>query len=183
LLDVFKVRSATEHQYDLPFWYQGHLTNINFKYITNGSQLSTLGNKDGYQHVWLNAEGKVLKPNGAITFLNNRKFYTTTFLADTTTKVEFVTLGANDPNFNLRSEKAYIVTQPKASNHTFVNITEPHGKNNPIAEFTVGFMPVAKNIKLLSDEDNGTIFSFEYNKKVYTIQLQYNSKEKFITIK
>ena len=30
LLDVFKVRSANEHQYDLPFWYQGHLTNINF---------------------------------------------------------------------------------------------------------------------------------------------------------
>jgi hypothetical protein len=142
-----------------------------------------LGTKDGYQHIWLNAEGKVGNANGAITFLNNRKFYTTTFLADTATNVEFVTLGANDPEFNLRSEKAYIITQPRASNHTFVNITEPHGKNNPIAEFTVGFMPVTKNIKLLSDDDNGTTFSFEYNKKTYRVQLQYHNKQQFITIK
>lgn len=183
LLDVFKIRSATEHMYDLPFWYQGHLTNINFKYKSNTNQLDVLGGKDGYQHIWLNAEGRVNKTNGAITFLNNRRFYTTTFLADTSTHVQFVTLGANDPEFNLRSEKAYIITQPKASNHTFVNITEPHGKNNPIAEFTTGFMPVTKNIKLVSDDDNGTTVSFEYNKKTYTVQLQYNNKQQFITIK
>ncbi len=182
MLDVFKVRSATTHQYDLPFWYQGHLTNINFKYNSNRTQLNALGTSDGYQHMWLNAEGKVRNANGAITFLNNKKFYTTTFLADTATQVEFVTLGANDPEFNLRSEKAYIITQPKAGNHTFVNITEPHGKNNPIAEFTVGFMPVTKNIKLVSDDDNGTAFSFEYNQKIYTVQLQYNNKQQFITI-
>jgi oligo-alginate lyase len=182
LLDVFKLRSATTHQYDLPFWYNGHLTNINFKYKNNNAQLNTLGSSNGYQHIWLNAEGNVSKANGAITFLSNRKFYTTTFLADSSTKVQFVTLGANDPEFNLRSEKAYIVQQPKAANHTFVNITEPHGKNNPIAEFTVGFMPVTKNIKLLSDDDNGTTFSFDYNAKTYTVHLQYKSKEKFIEI-
>lgn len=182
LLDVLKARSTTEHQYELPFWYNGHLTNINFKYNTNKNQLNVMGNNNGYQHLWLSAEGKVGNANGAITFLNNRKFYTTTFLADTTTKVQFVTLGANDPEFNLRNEKAYVVTQPKAANHTFVNITEPHGKNNPIAEFTVGFMPVVKNIQLLSDDDNGTLFSFEYNKKMYKVQLQYNNKNQFITI-
>lgn len=183
LIDVFKVRSNTEHQYDLPFWYQGHLTNINFKYKSNTNQLNTLGTKDGYQHIWLNAETKVGKANGAITFLNNRKFYTTTFLADDNTKVEFVTLGANDPEFNLRSEKAFIITQPNATNHTFVNITEPHGKNNPVAEFTVGFMPVTKNVKLISDDDNSSTISFDYNNKTYTIQLQYNNKQQFITIK
>ncbi|MBP9739841.1 MAG: heparinase, partial [Chitinophagaceae bacterium] len=86
------------------------------------------------------------------------------------------------PEFNLRSEKAYILTQPKATNHTFVNITEPHGKNNPIAEFTVGFMPVTKNIQLISDNENTTVFSFEYNNKTYTIKLQYKNKEQFLTI-
>ncbi len=182
LLDVFKLRSANEHLYELPFWYNGHLTNINFKYKNNNTQLNVLGKTDGYQHIWLNAEGNVNKPNGAITFLNNRKFYTTSFLADTATKVQFVTLGAKDPEFNLRSEKAYILTQPKATNHTFVNITEPHGKNNPIAEFTVGFMPVTKNIQLISDNENTTVFSFEYNNKTYTIKLQYKNKEQFLTI-
>jgi hypothetical protein len=182
LLDVFKLQSNNEHLYELPFWYNGHLTNVNFKYKNNNTQLNVLGKTDGYQHIWLNAEGNVNKPNGAITFLNNRKFYTTSFLADTATKVQFVTLGANDPEFNLRSEKGYIITQPKATNHTFVNITEPHGKNNPIAEFTVGFMPVTKNIQLISDDENTTVFSFEYNKKTYTVKLQYKNKEQFLTI-
>jgi hypothetical protein len=68
LLDVFKLRSANEHLYELPFWYNGHLTNINFKYKNNNTQLNVLGKTDGYQHIWLNAEGNVNKPNGAITF-------------------------------------------------------------------------------------------------------------------
>jgi hypothetical protein len=182
-LDVFKAMSTTTHRYDLPFWYNGHLTNVSFKYATHGAQVGTLGTANGYQHIWLNAEGKVGSNNGALTFLNNKKFYTTTFLCDTATRVEFVTSGANDPDFNLRNEKAYILTQPNAANHTFINITEPHGKNNPIAEFTVGFMPVVKQIKLISDSADATRFSFEYNKRTYTVLLQYKNKEQFITIK
>jgi hypothetical protein len=183
LLDVFKVNSAEKHQYDLPFWYTGHMTNINFQYKSNQTKLSPLGEKDGYQHIWLNADGKPGTANGAITFLNNSKFYTTTFLTDAATNVSFITTGANDPNFNLRREKAYLLTQPSATDHTFINITEPHGKNNPIAEFTAGFMPVAKNIVLVKDTNDTTVFTFEYNKKTYTVQLQYNSKNEFITIK
>jgi hypothetical protein len=183
LLDVFKILSTEKHQYDLPFWYTGHMTNINFQYKSNQTKLSPLGEKDGYQHIWLNAEGKPGTANGAITFLNNSKFYTTTFLTDEFTNVSFITCGANDPAFNLRSEKAYLLTQPSATNHTFINITEPHGKNNPIAEFTTGFMPVAKNIVLVKDADDTTVFTFEYNKKTYTVKLQYNNKNEFITIK
>lgn len=182
-IDVFKLRSTTTHQYDLPFWYQGHLTNTTFSYQNNNTQLSTLGSNNGYEFIWLNAEGKVNNTNGAITFLNNRKYYTTTFLADTTSKVAFVTLGANDPDFNLRSEKAFVLTQPKASNHAFINITEPHGINNPLVEFTKGFIPLTKNIQLINDNETGSTFSFDYNNKKYTIALQYNNKQQFITIK
>ena len=183
LIDIFKVNSSSEHQYDLPFWYQGHLTDISFKYTSATNSVKTLGDKCGYQHVWLNAEGKINNNNGAITFLNNRKFYTTTFLADTSTKVEFVTLGANDPEFNLRNEKAFIITEPKAKNQTFINITEPHGKNDPIAEFTIDFIPSIKNISLISDKDELTTFSFEYKNKQYLVQLNYSNKQEFITIK
>ncbi|MEO8174349.1 MAG: heparinase II/III family protein [Sediminibacterium sp.] len=182
LLDVFKVTSAQKHQYDLPFWYTGHLTNINFQYKSNQSQLTPAGDKDGYQHIWLNAEGKTGTENGAITFLNNSKFYTTSFLTDASTKVSFISTGANDPNFNLRNEKAYMITQPSSGDHTFVNITEPHGKNNPIAEFTTGFMPSTKNIRLIEDTVDKTVFTFEYNKTTYTVQLRYNNKNQFVTI-
>jgi hypothetical protein len=183
LLDVFRVSSAQQHQYDLPFWYNGHITNINFPYNANKNRLATLGERDGYQHIWLNAAGKPGNGNGAITFLNNGKFYTTSFVSDALTNVSFLTAGANDPDFNIRGEKAYMISQPAASDHTFVTITEPHGRTNPVAESTLGFKPVVKNIQLLKDTPDTTVFSFEYNKRMYTVELQYKNQDTFITIK
>ncbi|MCS3801233.1 heparinase II/III family protein [Niastella sp. OAS944] len=183
LIDVFRANSSTPHQYDLPFWYQGHLTDTNFPVTTNNNQLLPAGDNFGYQHMWVNGETKLSSANGAITFINNKRFYTTTFLADTATHVSFVTCGANDPEFNLRSEKAYIISERGKAAHTFINITEPHGKTNPVAEYTVGFKPQTKEIKLLSDGAEVTAFEFTYNKKKYTIALQYNNKQSFITIK
>ncbi len=81
--------------------------------------------------MWVNGETKLNAANGVVTFINNKRFYTTTFLADTTTSISFVTCGANDPDFNLRSEKAYIISARAAAGHTFINITEPHRKNQP----------------------------------------------------
>jgi oligo-alginate lyase len=183
LIDVFKVKSDQPHQYDLPFWYQGHITNTPFSIKNNNTQLTALGTKDGYQHIWLTATGNTNKTNGQVTVLNNRKFYTTTFLADSSTQVQFVLLGANDPQMNLRNEKGFILSQPSTASHTFVNIVEPHGANNPIAEFTVGFMPVVKQLKLVKDTDDTSVVEFIYNNKVYTVTLSYNNKQSFITIK
>jgi hypothetical protein len=118
-----------------------------------------------------------------ITIINNKRFYTTTFLADTGTSLCFVTCGANDPEFNLRNEKGYIISEKAAAGHTFINITEPHGKTNPIAEYTTGFKPLTKDIRLLNDNGETTGFEFTYNKKTYTVTLQYNNKQSFITIK
>jgi hypothetical protein len=183
LIDILKVLGNDPHQYDLPFWYQGHITNTPFPIKNNSTQLSPLGKDNGYQHIWLTATGKPNAGIGQITFLNNRKFYTTTFLTDSSTQVQFVMLGANDPQMNLRNQKGFIISEPNTTNHTFINITEPHGENNPIAEFTVGSAPVVKDLKLIKDEKDITQFEFQYNKKAYTITIDYNSKQQFITIK
>jgi oligo-alginate lyase len=183
LIDIFKLKSDQPHQYDLPFWYQGHITNTPFAIKNNNTQLSTLGVKNGYQHIWLTAAGNTNKSNGQITVLNNRKFYTTTFLSDSSTQVQFVLLGANDPQMNLRNEKGFILSQPSSTSHTFVNIIEPHGANNPVAESTIGFMPVVKQLKLLKDTDDTSIVEFTYNTKVYSVIINYKNKEQFITIK
>jgi oligo-alginate lyase len=84
---------------------------------------------------------------------------------------------------NLRNEKGFILSKPAAKDHTFVNIVEPHGANNPIAEFTVGFMPVVKNLALVSDDASATTISFDYNGKKYTVTLNYYNKQSFISIK
>lgn len=183
LVDVMKATSDRRHQYDLPFWYQGHLTNIPFKVTANTNDLKPLGKSNGYQHVWLNGTGGFSnKGSSFLTFLNNRRFYTTSFSTDSNTQVKLVTLGANDPEFSLRNEKAFILSHGNTVNHTFVAVTEAHGGTNPIAETTTGYTTNVNNITIVSDDANTTIFKVEVLKKTYTVRINYNDKSNFIHI-
>jgi oligo-alginate lyase len=167
----------------LPYWYQGQITNTPFKIQANTKKLEPLGRDFGYQHIWLNAIGNSETGNASVTVLNNQRFYTTTFLTDSSTRVKFVTLGANDPNFNLRNEKAFIVSQPKAKNCLFISLVESHGNTNPIAETTVGYKGKVQSLKLLIDNDEISSFQFVLENKTYTVIINYNNKQTFITIK
>ena len=182
IIDVFKLRSEKEHRYDLPFWYNGQITNTPFTVKVNTTELEPLGKNYGYQHLWHTATGTSDKGNAAVTFLNGNRFYTAAFVTNDDTKVQFVTLGANDPNFNLRTEKAFIVSQPEAKNHTFVLLVESHGSANPIAETTSAFTGSISNIKMLNDTDESTSFQFNIKEKVYTVTISYNNQQSFITI-
>jgi len=183
LIDVFKIRSDKEHQYDLPYWYQGQITYTPFTIQSNTKKLEPLGKDFGYQHIWLNAVGNSLTGNASVTFLQNRRFYTTTFLGDSSSRIEFVTVGANDPNFNLRNEKGFIISKPKAKDQLFISLVESHGNTNPIAETTVGYKSRVKSLKLIADTDEMTSFRFSIGEKVYTIIINYNNKQTFISIK
>jgi hypothetical protein len=183
LIDVFKIRSGSEHQYDLPYWYQGHITNTPFHMQSNVKRLEPLGKEYGYQHIWLNAVGNSAAGNASVTFLQNNRFYTATFLTDPSTQIEFVTVGANDPNFNLRNEKGFILSQPKAKNHLFVSLIESHGSTNPIAETTVGFKGKVQGLKLVTDSEDISCFQFLIDNKNYTVTINYNSTQTFISVK
>jgi hypothetical protein len=68
--------------------------------------------------------------------------------------------GANDPSFNLRSETAFIIRQPKATNHSFVSIIEPHGLYDLSREITSGFKSIVTDLKLISENENYTVVEF-----------------------
>ena len=36
-----------------PLWYNGHLVSVNYPYQRNLDQMAPLGQKAGYQHLWL----------------------------------------------------------------------------------------------------------------------------------
>ena len=148
----------------------------------NGKQLPALGPGNGYQHLWLNGTGEPAKGKPYITVLNNRRFYTTHFIADTATRVKLVTLGAQDPDLNLRNEKAFILTQPAAASHCFISITEPHGKNNTIAEVTTGASTAVKELKLINASKDTVQFRFSYKKKSYTVSIRKNDQRSFLVI-
>jgi len=137
VVDVFDVVSDNKHQLDLPIHYKGHLIDTNFDLGTKTQSISALGDKNGYQHLWLKAQAQPKSGLAKVTWLNdNGRFYTQSSIVDGNAEVLFTQLGANDPNFNLRNENAFIYRVNDIKQHSFVSVFEPHGEYNPSKEFT-----------------------------------------------
>jgi len=181
LIDVFQASSSQTHQYDLPFWYKGSLVDASFPMKVKTEDLKPLGKQSGYQHLWLNAEAEVLN-GGKVTILNQKRFYTTHFVSDKPLNIKLVSLGANDPELNLTAAQAFILSQGKADNQVFFSITETHGKVNPVSESVSGASAIVSNLKIISSSLTQVTVSFSVQQKVYTCQLNYQDKNKFITL-
>ena len=136
-LDVLKVSSSEDHQYDLPLHFNGHVTNVSHPLEASTTSMSALGDKNGYQHLWLRAKAQVAEGElFQVTWLKNNRFYTYSVLAESAMEVLFTQTGAGDPDFNLRTEPGVILRVKAASNHTFISVLEPHGEYNGSREFT-----------------------------------------------
>jgi hypothetical protein len=182
LVDIFQAQSGASHQYDLPFWYKGHIVDASFKIDATKNNLQALGKQFGYQHLWLNSKNDVADGNGYVTLLNANQFYTTTFAAGSPVQIKLVSLGANDPELNLLDSKAFILSQPHAVNQTFVSLTENHGGTDPRAEVTTGARSSVSSISIIKSNAMESSFSFKLNGKLYTVTINYQDKNNFIQI-
>ncbi|RKR80764.1 alginate lyase [Mucilaginibacter gracilis] len=182
MIDVFQVNAAAEHQYSLPFWYQGVITDASFKFSAVTNDLKALGSDNGFQHIWFNSDNDVANQSSYITMLNAEHFYTTHFVGTSPMKVKLVTVGAGDPNMNLRNERGFILEQKQAGCQAFISITETHGRTDATAETTTGAKSNISNLKVIGNEAAETTFSFAVKGKTYTCKLNYSSKDKFIQI-
>lgn len=166
--DIFRTISASSHQYDLSFPCSGQIIHTSFPYSTATKKLETLGKKNGYQHLWKEAEASLKDTVAQFTFLNNRTYYTISTLATDSTQLFFTRSGANDPNFNLRREPAYIVRR-KGSDATFFNVVEIHGRFDPVAEVSSVAYPSVGAMELLVDNERMTIAAIMVGKKKLVI--------------
>jgi hypothetical protein len=163
VVDLFNALSDASHQYDLPFQYQGTFIKTNFKYNSNNNSQSTLGKKNGYQHIWKEAEAVLTnKPLTQFTFLNDKTFYTISSITDDSTHIFFTRIGANDPNFNLRREPAYIIRK-KGANQAFVNVVEMHGVYNANAENAKGSYSAVNKMEILQNDANYSVISVVFD--------------------
>ena len=167
-VDFFRALSQHQHQYDLPFQYLGTVINTSFKYQAFTNNQTILGAKNGYQFLWKEAEAKALKLLSQFTFLNNKAYYTISSLTDDSSKIYFTRLGANDPNFNLRRDPAYIIRK-NGSNKTFVNVIEIHGNYDTNNEVSNSAYPSVENIALLQDDETYTVAKIIINKKTLLV--------------
>jgi len=155
VIDVFKINSDAEHQYDLPYYYMGHLIYANFEYTPAVKVRTVLGEKNGYQHLWKTAEGKS-KGSSVVTWLNKERYYSIISNTDSLTEILFAQTGANDPNFNLRNDEA-VIFRRNDKDHIFVNVIEPHGDFNPTLEYSFNSYSTFEKVDILIENNSFTV--------------------------
>ena len=179
ILDIMRVSSDKSNQYDLPFYFLGHIMQTDFEY-TKLSTPEILGKSDGYQHLYKEASGSVKGGNIKLNWLLNNKFYTYTALTDPKDQVIIGRIGANDPEFNLRNEQTLIIRKKNAKNTVFASIIESHGTYSPVSELALNAYSNIKNIAVVYDTYDYTAVQINTKNdksKVFIISNENNDKE------
>lgn len=179
VVDIFNVQSDTVHQYDLPFQYNGSLIKTSVKYKANSAKQEPLGKKNGYQFLWKEAEARTANETVQLTFLNKNTYYTISTLIQDTAQLFFTRTGANDPDFNLRHEPAFIVRK-QGKDQSFISVIEIHGKFDPVYEFSSNAYPTVHQIKLIQNDENYSVAEILIDKKklmIYQCNKNFDSQK------
>ena len=120
----------------------------NFDYKTPKT-LNILGNKNGYQHLFVEGTAKASNENSKLSWLNEGKFHTLTTVTNKADELLFTRIGANDPEFNLRREAAFMLRRKNTKNTLFVSTIEAHGSYSPVTESAVNSNSSIKDLKVV----------------------------------
>ncbi len=169
IIDVFRADAQSTHQYDLPYWYMGHLLSTSQTINKESSQLNVLGKDYGYQHLWY--EGNLIADQSfnQMCWMANNNFYTISTAGQEGDEFIFARAGANDPNFNLRPEQVYIQRRTGDSNTCFINVIESHGTYDPVTEIPLKPFSQISGLKTIRDDAEYTV-----------VEIELHSKEKYI---
>jgi len=179
VLDILRVSSENTNQYDLPFYFLGHIMQTNFEY-SKLSAPKVLGKSDGYQHLYKEASALVKDGNIKLSWLLNNKFYTYSAVTYNNDEVIFGRIGANDPEFNLRNEQTLILRKNNAKDALFVSTIESHGTYSPVSELAVNAYSNVENLTIIHNSKEYTAVLIETKNdksKVYIISNENNDKD------
>ncbi|MBW8189845.1 heparinase II/III family protein [Neiella marina] len=156
LLDIVRIDGSKRNQYDLPFYFNGQVLETTFDY-EQPEKLAALGDKNGYQHLWVEGVSKPLKSDSwQFTWINEAKYYTLTSSADKADQVMFTRIGANDPLFNLRRDAGIMIRRDKSKDTTFASVIEPHGAYSPVTELSLNANSSINALDVLQSDDDYT---------------------------
>ncbi|NND00401.1 MAG: chondroitin lyase, partial [Gammaproteobacteria bacterium] len=154
LIDLFRLGSQQTHQYDYSLQLDGQFIDANFE-VHQNTELHPLGSSCGYQHLWDVSRGK---PDGhaRISWLQGSSFYTWRGACGPNAEVIFTRVGANDPEFNLRSESGIILRQ-RGSNHLFASVLETHGYFSEASEVCTDATSKLSDIRIIGSNSVGSV--------------------------
>ena len=173
ILDVYRVESQNSNTYDYPFHYTGQVINTNFEYEKNLTEMSVLGENNGYEHIWVEATSRLNSP-AIITWLDGKRYYSLIAAISGESEIIFGRIGANDTNFNLRSEPM-IVFRNKAKNFVFASVIEPHGYFNESTESSLNARGVIEKIEVVGHNDKATVVNI-YGVRDFKWQIIVNNQ-------
>lgn len=154
LVDLFRLRSETEHEYDYTVQYGGQICETTAPVEPHRTQWSVLGADSGYQHLMGMATSRLTHPS-RVTWLQGRRF-NSWLTAATEADLLFAQLGANDANFNLRRETTFILRQ-RGRNHLFASAFETHGLFDEPSERCHGARGVLTEIRVIGHDDQASV--------------------------
>ncbi|MGR5140129.1 heparinase II/III domain-containing protein [Photobacterium sp. DNB23_23_1] len=154
IIDLYRLISEDEHEYDFPVHHTGQIIRTDFDYQANAS-LKPMGESDGYQHIWQVAQGEV-SGSTLVSWLHDNSYYSMVSSAGNKGEVIFGRLGANDPDFNLRSEPMFVLRQ-KAKSHLFANVLETHGYFNEAVEASVDARGKVERVEVVGMDDVASV--------------------------
>ena len=140
---------------DLPYYFMGQVLETSFDY-ESPTVLKALGEENGYQHLYLEGQGKPVAESSQFTWLQEGKFYTLTAATASTDSLIFARIGANDPDFNLRRDAALIIRRPEAQSTVFASVIEPHGYYSAISELSVDPKSSVSRVAVVHDSNDYT---------------------------
>jgi len=161
IIDVFRIDAENEHQYDLPYWYIGHLLSTTQKTNKEATQLNILGEKYGYQHLWSEANLIAESSFNQMCWMANNNFYTLSTAGHEEDEFIFARAGANDPEFNLRPDQVYIQRRSGQRNTSFINVIESHGSYDPVTEIPLNPFSQIAGLKTIQDDAEYTVVEIE----------------------
>lgn len=160
ILDLFALSGNENIEIDLPFWYQGHVMKTSFDYEKELENLTTLGDADGYQHIWKEASGLIRDKQYSFNWFGNERFYTLSGVSNSGDEMILGRAGANDPNFNLRNDPVLIHRKSGDNSAIFFNIIESHGKYNRITEIPSKLYGAIEELLILYADENYIVCTF-----------------------
>ena len=138
LIDVMRASGNADHDFDLPFHYNGQLIETNYEIESATTSRAPLGDAEGYQYLWKVGEAELPNALAQTTILLGDRFYSFTSAVPDGSRILLAELGANDPSTSLRREPAIILRAENSAEFTAATVIEPHGEYNGTDEFTVG---------------------------------------------
>ena len=93
--------------------------------------------------------------------MSNNKFYTLTSATTAADELLFARLGANDPEFNLRRDPAFIIRRYGTGSTVFVTVIEPHGSYSPVSELATNSTGSIATLHVAHDDENYTAIAIE----------------------